>query len=200
MGLEQAWLAHQAPCGTAPGTATPPATPSRRRPRWPRAERRPARPSRRVTHAARSPGCCGWAAMKASISAGWLGRPSQGEEIGNAVGAGFHGGRRCGGLRQCPAHDGPAHTIAAGEIRAVGGCISSADPPMSDRPKVPPQYLIPKHAPTRYAGWRATKVEGAKTTALIRNFVAGYRVNMDEAAEPGASRPTRASTTFSPAR
>ncbi|MFO1225529.1 archaetidylserine decarboxylase [Roseateles sp.] len=55
---------------------------------------------------------------------------------------------------------------------------------MSDRLKVLPQYLIPKHALTRYAGWRANKVEGAKTTALIRNFVAKYRVNMDEAAEP----------------
>jgi phosphatidylserine decarboxylase len=55
---------------------------------------------------------------------------------------------------------------------------------MSDRLKVLPQYLIPKHALTRYAGWRANKVEGAKTTALIRNFVTKYRVNMDEAAEP----------------
>ncbi len=55
---------------------------------------------------------------------------------------------------------------------------------MSDRLKVLPQYLIPKHALTRYAGWRANKVEGAKTTKLIRNFVAKYRVDMDEAAEP----------------
>lgn len=55
---------------------------------------------------------------------------------------------------------------------------------MSDRLKVLPQYLIPKHALTRYAGWRANKVEGAKTTTLIRNFVTKYRVNMDEAAEP----------------
>lgn len=55
---------------------------------------------------------------------------------------------------------------------------------MSDRLKVLPQYLIPKQALTvlagKFAGWRG----GAITDAAIRRFVARYRVDMTEAANP----------------
>ncbi|HEY9237844.1 MAG TPA: archaetidylserine decarboxylase [Burkholderiaceae bacterium] len=55
---------------------------------------------------------------------------------------------------------------------------------MSDRLKVLPQYLLPKQALTRYAGWRASREWGARTTKLIGGFVAKYGVDMSEAADP----------------
>ena len=55
---------------------------------------------------------------------------------------------------------------------------------MSDRLKVLPQYLLPKQALTRYAGWRASREWGARTTRLIGGFVAKYGVDMSEAADP----------------
>ncbi|HEY4069186.1 MAG TPA: archaetidylserine decarboxylase, partial [Burkholderiaceae bacterium] len=59
---------------------------------------------------------------------------------------------------------------------------------MSDRLKVLPQYMLPKRALTVYAGWRASRRWGANTTKLIRNFVAKYHVDMNEAAEPNIAR------------
>ena len=55
---------------------------------------------------------------------------------------------------------------------------------MSDRLKVLPQYLLPKQALTRYAGWRASREWGLRTTRLIGGFVAKYGVDMSEAADP----------------
>ena len=55
---------------------------------------------------------------------------------------------------------------------------------MSDRLKVLPQYLLPKRALTVYAGWRASRRWGARTTKLIRWFIAKYGVDMSEAANP----------------
>ncbi|MEP7294808.1 MAG: archaetidylserine decarboxylase [Burkholderiales bacterium] len=55
---------------------------------------------------------------------------------------------------------------------------------MSDRLKVLPQYLLPKRALTVYAGWRASRRWGPRTTKLIRWFIDKYRVDMSEAAEP----------------
>ena len=55
---------------------------------------------------------------------------------------------------------------------------------MSDRLKVLPQYLLPKQALTRYAGWRASREWGVRTTRLIGGFVAKYGVDMSEAANP----------------
>ena len=55
---------------------------------------------------------------------------------------------------------------------------------MSDRLKVLPQYLLPKQALTRYAGWRASREWGARTTRLIGGFVEKYGVDMSEAADP----------------
>ena len=49
---------------------------------------------------------------------------------------------------------------------------------------VAPQYLLPKTALTRAAGRVARAERGARTTKLIRWFVARYGVNMAEAAEP----------------
>ena len=49
---------------------------------------------------------------------------------------------------------------------------------------VAPQYLLPKAALTRLAGRVASAERGARTTQLIRWFVARYGVNMAEAAEP----------------
>jgi phosphatidylserine decarboxylase len=57
-------------------------------------------------------------------------------------------------------------------------------PPVSDRLKVLPQYLLPKQALTAYAGWRASRQWGARTTKLIQGFVAKYGVDMSEAANP----------------
>jgi len=58
---------------------------------------------------------------------------------------------------------------------------------VSDRLKVLPQYLLPKRGLTRYAGWRASRRAGARTTKLIRWFVAKYHVDMSEAAEPNVA-------------
>ena len=55
---------------------------------------------------------------------------------------------------------------------------------MSDRLKVLPQYLLPKKALTAYAGWRATRKWGPRTSKLIAGFVAKYGVDMAEAANP----------------
>lgn len=55
---------------------------------------------------------------------------------------------------------------------------------MSDRLKVLPQYLLPKKALTAYAGWRASREWGVRTTRLIDDFVAKYGVDMSEAANP----------------
>ena len=55
---------------------------------------------------------------------------------------------------------------------------------MSDRLVVLPQYLLPKRALTVLAGRFANARAGALTTAAIRRFVARYRVNMAEAANP----------------
>jgi phosphatidylserine decarboxylase len=55
---------------------------------------------------------------------------------------------------------------------------------VSDRLKVLPQYLLPKQALTRYAGWRASREWGARTTKLIGGFVEKYGVDMNEAANP----------------
>ena len=52
---------------------------------------------------------------------------------------------------------------------------------MSDRLAVLPQYLLPKQALTHFAGFVASRKRGWVTTAIIRRFVAKYRVNMDEA-------------------
>ena len=55
---------------------------------------------------------------------------------------------------------------------------------MSDRLAVLPQYLLPKQALTRFAGFVASRERGWVTTEIIRRFVAKYRVNMDEALQP----------------
>lgn len=55
---------------------------------------------------------------------------------------------------------------------------------MSDRLKVLPQYLLPKKALTAYAGWRASREWGVRTTRLIDGFVTKYGVDMSEAANP----------------
>ena len=47
-----------------------------------------------------------------------------------------------------------------------------------------PQYVLPKQALTRLAGWAANARLGGLTTAAIRRFIARYRVNMSEAANP----------------
>ncbi|MED5622452.1 archaetidylserine decarboxylase [Ideonella sp. BN130291] len=46
------------------------------------------------------------------------------------------------------------------------------------------QYLLPKKALTRFAGWVASAEAGAITTALIRWFVGKYQVDMNEALNP----------------
>ena len=55
---------------------------------------------------------------------------------------------------------------------------------MSDRFAVLPQYLLPKQALTALAGRFASARLGSLTTWVIRKFVARYRVNMSEAANP----------------
>ena len=62
---------------------------------------------------------------------------------------------------------------------------------MSDRLAVLPQYLMPKQALTVLAGRFASARLGGLTTWVIRKFVARYRVNMAEAANPDpAAYPT----------
>ena len=51
-----------------------------------------------------------------------------------------------------------------------------------------PQYLLPKQALTALAGRLASARAGRLTTALIRRFVARYRVDMSEAAQPDITR------------
>ncbi len=55
---------------------------------------------------------------------------------------------------------------------------------MSDRLAVLPQYLMPKQLLTVLAGKFASARLGGLTTAVIRRFVARYRVNMQEATNP----------------
>jgi len=55
---------------------------------------------------------------------------------------------------------------------------------VSDRLAVLPQYLLPKQALTALAGRFASARAGRLTTAAIRRFVARYRVDMGEAADP----------------
>ena len=55
---------------------------------------------------------------------------------------------------------------------------------VSDRLAVLPQYLMPKQALTAFAGMVAHWRGGPITTGIIRRFVAKYRVNMAEAANP----------------
>src|SRR5438045_3772621 len=55
---------------------------------------------------------------------------------------------------------------------------------MSTRLAALPQYLLPKRLLTRFAGVVAGMRGGALTHAIIRNFVARYKVNMSEAADP----------------
>ena len=55
---------------------------------------------------------------------------------------------------------------------------------MSDRLAVLPQYLLPKQALTRLAGYLASAHAGRLTTAVIGWFVKRYAVNMTEAANP----------------
>ena len=57
-------------------------------------------------------------------------------------------------------------------------------PTVSDRLAVTPQYLLPKRLLTQFAGLVANMRGGALTHAIIRNFVAKYRVDMSEAADP----------------
>jgi len=54
---------------------------------------------------------------------------------------------------------------------------------VSDRLAVLPQYLLPKQALTRFAGWVAGARWGGATTALIRWFIGRYGVDMAEAAQ-----------------
>ena len=55
---------------------------------------------------------------------------------------------------------------------------------MSDRLPILHQYVLPKHALTRFGGLVASSRSGDLTTRLIRWFVGKYQVNMDEAADP----------------
>jgi len=55
---------------------------------------------------------------------------------------------------------------------------------VSDRLAVLPQYLMPKQLLTVLAGKFASARLGGLTTAVIRRFVARYKVNMQEAADP----------------
>ena len=55
---------------------------------------------------------------------------------------------------------------------------------MSDRLAVLPQYLVPHKALTAFAGWVAGNPWGWITTAIIRDFIRRYGVNMAEAANP----------------
>jgi phosphatidylserine decarboxylase len=59
---------------------------------------------------------------------------------------------------------------------------------MSNRLAVTPQYLLPKRVLTVLAGKFADLQAGALTQAMIRKFVAHYKVDMSEAAEPDIER------------
>jgi phosphatidylserine decarboxylase len=79
-------------------------------------------------------------------------------------------------------------------MRAIGPRITTASiefapfpalsPPVSDRRKVLPQYLLPKRGLTAFAGRVASRERGATTTRLVRWFVRKYGVDMSEAANP----------------
>jgi len=58
---------------------------------------------------------------------------------------------------------------------------------LSDRLAVLPQYLIPKLALTRFAGFVASARAGALTHWIIRRFVARYGVDLSEAQQSQAS-------------
>lgn len=55
---------------------------------------------------------------------------------------------------------------------------------MSDRLAVLPQYFLPKHLLTVFAGFIANRQGGKRTTRLINWFVKKYNVDMSEAANP----------------
>ena len=55
---------------------------------------------------------------------------------------------------------------------------------VSNRLAVTPQYLMPKRLLTQFAGLVAGWHGGAVTQKIIRDFVAKYKVNMAEAADP----------------
>jgi phosphatidylserine decarboxylase len=64
--------------------------------------------------------------------------------------------------------------------------IHALNPPMSARMlldliKTIPQYLIPKHGLTSFAGFLANNKNTKIKNHLIQNFIAKYQVNMDEA-------------------
>ncbi len=59
---------------------------------------------------------------------------------------------------------------------------------LSDRLAVIPQYLVPQHALTLFAGWVAGTERGAVTTWIIRRFVAKYGVDMGDALESDIAR------------
>jgi phosphatidylserine decarboxylase len=62
---------------------------------------------------------------------------------------------------------------------------------LSDFWAVAPQYLLPKQALTRLAGWLAGLQGGGLTTWVIRRFAQRYRVDLSEALQPDpASYPT----------
>jgi len=61
-------------------------------------------------------------------------------------------------------------------------------PLAADRWAVVPQYLMPKQAMTAFAGVVANWRGGARTTEIVRRFVAKYGVDMGEAAEPDIAR------------
>ncbi len=56
--------------------------------------------------------------------------------------------------------------------------------PFGERVAVATQHLLPKRALTAFAGAVASSHGGAMTTALIRDFIQRYGVNMAEAANP----------------
>jgi phosphatidylserine decarboxylase len=57
-------------------------------------------------------------------------------------------------------------------------------PNVPNRLAVTPQYLLPKRLLTVFAGQVANMRGGPVTHAIIRRFIAKYRVKMDEAADP----------------
>ena len=67
---------------------------------------------------------------------------------------------------------------------AIEFAPSPAWPPVSDRRKVLPQYVLPKRGLTAFAGRVASRERGATTTRLVRWFVRKYGVDMSEAADP----------------
>ncbi|HWU35802.1 MAG TPA: archaetidylserine decarboxylase [Methylovorus sp.] len=66
--------------------------------------------------------------------------------------------------------------------------ISHPESRVLNRLAVSLQYLLPKQAITVFAGWVANARMGWLTTAIIRWFVARYKVNMQEAVEPDIGR------------